>query len=70
MRDRATVNTTILLFKLLDIEKAIGKETDKAILDKVLDAENCLLEMQKERIEHRGYRAERGVILLPGLTIQ
>jgi hypothetical protein len=45
------VNTTILLQKLIDIEKSIGKETDRTILDKILDAENCVLDMQRELIE-------------------
>jgi hypothetical protein len=45
------LNTTILLQKLIDIEKSIGKETDRAILEKIFDAENCVLEMQREMIE-------------------
>ena len=45
------MNTTILLQKLIDIEKSIGKETDRAILEKIFDAENCVLEMQREMIE-------------------
>jgi hypothetical protein len=46
------VNTTILLQKLIDIERAIGTESDQTILDKVFDAENCVLQMQREMIEN------------------
>jgi hypothetical protein len=46
-----SVNTTILLQKLIDIEKSIGNETNRAILDKIFDAENCVLDMQRELIE-------------------
>jgi hypothetical protein len=49
----STVNVTILLRKLIDIEKSIGKETRATILERVFDAENCLLEMQREMIEMR-----------------
>ena len=45
------MNTTILLLKVIDIERSIRTETDRTILDKVFDAENCLLEMQREMIE-------------------
>ena len=43
----------MLLHKLIDIEKSIGIETDTAILHKIRDAENCLLELQKETLENR-----------------
>jgi hypothetical protein len=39
--------------KLIDIEKSIGVETDRTILDKVLDAESCLLQFQREMIASR-----------------
>jgi hypothetical protein len=39
--------------KLIDIEKSIGRESDRAVLDKVLDAECCLLQLQKEMIASR-----------------
>jgi hypothetical protein len=42
------VNITILLQKLIDIERSIGVEPDKIILGKVFDAESCVLSMQKE----------------------
>ena len=45
------MNITGLLQKLFEIERSIGSETNAAILNQVLDAENCLLEMQREMIE-------------------
>ncbi len=50
---RATVTVTMLLHKLIDIEKSIGIESDKTILHKIRDAENCLLELQRETLENR-----------------
>jgi hypothetical protein len=44
---------TVLMQKLIDIEKSIGVETDRTILDKVLDAESCLLQFQREMIASR-----------------
>jgi hypothetical protein len=43
----------MLLHKLIDIEKSIGIESDKTLLHKIRDAENCLLELQKETLENR-----------------
>ena len=45
------MNINGLLQKLFEIERSIGSETNTAILNQVLDAENCLLEMQREMIE-------------------
>jgi hypothetical protein len=45
-----------------DIEKSIGTETDRTILDKVLDAENCLLEMQREMMESLRHEPRHDVI--------
>ncbi len=42
------VNVTVLMNKLVAIEKAIGKATDAALLSMVLDAQECLLGLQKE----------------------
>jgi hypothetical protein len=50
---RATVTVTILLHKLIEIEKSIGIEADRTILHKIRDAENCLLELQKETLQNR-----------------
>jgi hypothetical protein len=56
------VNTTILLQKLINIERAIGTESDQTILDKVFDAENCVLQMQREMIENLRKQPRRDVI--------
>jgi hypothetical protein len=47
------MTVTTLLHKLIDIEKSIGVEADRIILHKIRDAENCLLELQKETLENR-----------------
>lgn len=56
------MSTRILLQKLIDIEKSIGKETDKTILYMVLDAEDHLLEMQREMTESLRHKPRQGVI--------
>jgi hypothetical protein len=42
------VNFTILLQKLIEIEKSIGADSRQVTLEKVFDLEICLLEMQRE----------------------
>ena len=42
------MNFTILLQKLIDIEKSIGTDSRQVTLEKVFDLEICLLEMQRE----------------------
>jgi hypothetical protein len=56
------VNVTILLQKLIDIEIAIGTDSDSVILSKVFDAENCLLQMQSEMIESLRHQPRHQVI--------
>jgi hypothetical protein len=56
------VNVTILLQKLIDIEQSIGTDSNSVILDKVFDAENCLLQMQREMIESLRYQPRHQVI--------
>jgi hypothetical protein len=56
------VNVTILLQKLIDIERSIGTDSDSVILDKVFDAENCLLQMQSEMIESFRHQPNHKVI--------
>jgi len=64
------VNVTIILRKLIDIEKSIGLETNAMILDKVFDAENCLLQMQSEMIESLHSESRRSVTQrLAGATL-
>lgn len=45
------MNYTILLRKLIAIERSIGAANNSTIRDLVQDAETCVLEMQKERVE-------------------
>lgn len=42
------MNFTILLQKLIDLEKSIGADSRQVTLEKVFDLEICLLEMQRE----------------------
>jgi hypothetical protein len=45
------VTCTDLLQKLIAIEKSIGLEPNSAIRGMVQDAQDCLLQMQKEQAE-------------------
>ncbi len=45
------MNDTVLLKKLIDIERSIGIESNNAIRNLVHDAQAYLLEMQKEKAE-------------------
>jgi len=45
------VNVTVLMEKLVDIEQALGKAADFTIRCMILDAQECLLELQKEWLE-------------------
>jgi hypothetical protein len=56
------MNLTILLKKLIEIERSIGVETDAVIRRKVQDVQDDVLQMQKERAsklqkEHRHHAA-------------
>jgi hypothetical protein len=42
------LNISALLDKLTDIELSIGRETNATIRNKVLAAQDCALELQKE----------------------
>jgi hypothetical protein len=46
------MNTLPLLEQLLDIERSIGIETNDALRRKVQDAEDCLVQLQKEIAEN------------------
>lgn len=46
------LNSDMLLQKLIDLERSIGVETNGALRGKVLDAQECLLRMQGERVQH------------------
>lgn len=46
------MNSTILLRKLIIIERSIGTASNDAIRNLVCDAEDCVLQMQKEQAEN------------------
>ena len=58
------MNHRDLLNKLLQIEQAIGVESNFTIHEMLMDAENCLLRLEKERIEELSRNA--GVSVLSG----
>jgi hypothetical protein len=45
------MNTTVLLQKLIEIERSIGVETNATIRNQVLDLQDHVLEMQKQTLE-------------------
>ncbi len=46
------MNLTVLLQKLIAIERSIGSANDAVTRSLVHDAQDCLLQMQKERAEN------------------
>jgi hypothetical protein len=56
------MNHRLLLEKLIQIEQAIGVETNVAIHKMLLEAEDCLLQLEKEMVEHL-LRIERSPVL-------
>ncbi len=49
------MNSGVLLRKLIELERAIGVESESTIRHRVLDAEDCLLNLQRAQIDY--YRA-------------
>jgi hypothetical protein len=45
------MNVTVLIDKLTEIERAIGVEDDLIIRNKVIDAQDCALQLQSEMAE-------------------
>jgi hypothetical protein len=45
------MNMAVLLAKLTDIELSIGVATDNALRNMVLDAQDCILAMQRAVVE-------------------
>ena len=45
------MNVTVLMQKLIAIEQAVGVETNKTIRSMIQDAQECLLELQKDWLE-------------------
>jgi hypothetical protein len=53
------MNPVIILEKLLDIDRAIGREDIPAIRKRIMEAQDCLLSMQKTQMEIRRIAAAR-----------
>lgn len=47
----ASMSISLLLEKLIEIERSIGVETDMTLRKQVIDAQDCLLSIQKEVVE-------------------
>lgn len=47
------MNTAVLMQKLLEIERMIGIEAPSEIRERVLDAQECLLQLQRRSLETR-----------------
>ena len=45
------MNTTLLMEKLIEIERALGRGDVRAIYPLVMDAEDCVLRMQRDFIQ-------------------
>jgi hypothetical protein len=58
------MNPTVLLEKLIEIERSIGSETNTTLRNKVLEAQEYVLEMQKETVE-RLRRQPRSIGMTP-----
>ena len=52
------MNQTVLLQKLIAIERAIGMASNNTLRDLVYDAEGYLLQMQREEVEALAARPE------------
>jgi hypothetical protein len=45
------MNTVVILEKLLDIDRALGREDTTVIRKKIIEAQDCVLNMQKAQAE-------------------
>jgi hypothetical protein len=59
---KLSMNFTVLLKMLIDLEKAIGTESETALRIRIQDIEGVVLDTQKERVEklraeHRSFAA-------------
>ena len=57
------MNLTVLLQKLIAIERSIGTTSNSMVRNLVYDAQDCLLQMQKERADEFLATAWRDTIL-------
>ena len=56
------MDTGVLIGKLLDIERAIGIEDTKTLRIKVIDAQDCALQIQKQMIEDLRVRSGFSIV--------
>jgi hypothetical protein len=59
------MNYRVLLDKLLRIQRAVGVESNLTVQKMLMDAEECLLELEKERVQTLLRDAHRSVISEP-----
>jgi hypothetical protein len=45
------MNPVLILEKLLDIDRAIGREDTTVIRKKIIEAQDCVISMQKAQME-------------------
>jgi hypothetical protein len=60
------MNMRMLIDKLTDIQLSIGVEEDLSIRNKVIDIQDCLLQMQRERADSFRIRSCRSDVLATG----
>jgi hypothetical protein len=65
-------NFTVLLEKLITIEKSIGMDTPIAVRQLLIDAQDCVLQLHGELVRHgklvQAVQAPKGFALLRGIT--
>ena len=58
------MNIKTLIDKLTDIELSIGVQNNTTVRDKVIDVQDCLLQMQRERAEPLRMRSRHNAVRL------
>jgi len=56
------MDTGVLIGKLLDIERALGIEDTTTLRTRVIDAQECVLRMQKQLIEDLRIRSGISIV--------
>jgi hypothetical protein len=56
------MNTGVLIGKLLDIERAIGIEDSSSLRTRIIDAQDCALQVQKRAIEELRVRSGFSIV--------
>jgi hypothetical protein len=59
------MDTGVLIGKLLDIERALGIEDTASLRTRVVDAQDCVLRMQKQLIEDLRVRSGFSIVHEP-----